>query len=392
MKSKRKPSKLGRRKCGSYKEAARSKYTVKPKPERRKVARRIGVKERKGTGVIGLLGGESKVALRKLQEAGFVKSFKKCPFCRRGSLTEPEKRTDKQGDQLWQRCKRYACNRRFNVLRGSKFDKTKLSPAQVALIVKRYTSTDKIVPPAVDDLAGEAESGRFATTEIVEVLRKQEVAVAKRLNVRGQLSGDCEIDEHGVRSYHVSRENKAFQKYHTKKVEASNHKYFLSYFRVIGLRQRGHGKMYMHVLPPKLLPPGSKPPPLSESELLNCKILKRLKKGSVVTHSDGAQAYKSVLKNYFKRLRSRAVSHKDMEFVKKVRPVRLPSGKSSSMTGTQAIDRTWETLDAVVPNQLVTKKSHDINPLLERYCWVWLYRVNHYNKDGFEEMGKYFSK
>ena len=53
-----------------------------------------------------------------------------------------------------------------------------------------------------------------------------------------------------------------------------------------------------------------------------------------------------------------------MKLVKKVWPAHLPPGKSSTTTGTKAIDRTCETLDAVVPNQLITKKGHEINPLL----------------------------
>eukprot|EP00973_Karenia_brevis_P002200 295870-Karenia_brevis.AAC.1 len=59
---------------------------------------------------------------------------------------------------------------------------------------------------------------------------------------------------------------------------------------------------------------------------------------SVVIHSDGALAYPAVISKHFRRLRHRAVVHKNMEFTKFIRPVQLPSGRSSSLAGTQAVD------------------------------------------------------
>ena len=82
-----------------------------------------------------------------------------------------------------------------------------------------------------------------------------------------------------------------------------------------------------------------------------------------------------------------------MQFVKVVRPLKVGRcSTSSSLSGTQALDSTWRTLDATIPPQVHSKLNHDANPLLEKYTYVWLYRVNHRNEDGFQRLGKYICK
>ena len=79
-----------------------------------------------------------------------------------------------------------------------------------------------------------------------------------------------------------------------------------------------------------------------------------------------------------------------MEFVRPIRAVRLPSGRSASLSGTQAIDSTWKTLDRSIPSELKTEANHDVNPRLVEYVYSWLYRVNSRNVDGFEQLGGHF--
>ena len=179
-------------------------------------------------------------------------------------------------------------------------------------------------------------------------------------------------------------------KYHTKALLKRKVPYFLNYIRVVGMRKRGGGKTYLEFLPPKLLPPGSTPPPISEKELVGSRILHRAKPRSTVFHHDGAWSYDRVIKDKFKKLRSRSVVHANMEFVRPIRSVRLPGGRSSSLSGTQAIDSTWKTLDRSIPSELKTKANHDVNPRLVEYVWSWLYRVNSRNVDGFEKLGGHF--
>ena len=128
-------------------------------------------------------------------------------------------------------------------MRLSYFAGTKLRPSQLAMVIKRYTSLDKIAAPTVDELADECEGGRQQVRNIVDKLRAMECAIAKKENSRGTVTGDIEIDEHGIRSFHVSKTNPAFLDYHTKELYAKKHPYFLNYIRIIGLRQRGGGKL-----------------------------------------------------------------------------------------------------------------------------------------------------
>ena len=167
--------------------------------------------------------------------------------------------------------------------------------------------------------------------------------------------------------------------------------YHINYWRIVGLRKRGNGRVYIRILPPCLLPPGSKPPPISVQELLQSKILHRVLRRSTVVHSDGAVSYPIVMRKHFKGLRPRAVKHSTMEFVRRIAPTRLKRGSTSPLSGTQSIDSTWKTLDASIPAEVHTKIAHDINPLLEEYMFSWLYRINHRNIDGFQAMVRYMS-
>ena len=81
-----------------------------------------------------------------------------------------------------------------------------------------------------------------------------------------------------------------------------------------------------------------------------------------------------------------------MEFVRNVRPVALPSGPSSSKAGTENIDSSWKTLNRSIPDEVHTKKYHDLNPRLVEYVWSWVYRINHRNVDGFSCLGGYIEK
>ena len=242
--------------------------------------------------------------------------------------------------------------------------------------------------PTVNDLAAECEGGRHAVGSIVNALRGVEASIAKRENRRGQLEGDLEIDEHGIRSFHISPTNPAFAGLVPRKLAAKGHKYFLNYLRVIGMRVRGGGRVVLEFLPHKPLPPKSSPPVLSAKELVDCGILRRAKAHCTVIHSDGAWAYPKVLKKHFPALVPRAVVHKNLEFVRVVRPVALGSVSSSTLSGTQSIDSTWKSLDSSIPHTVKTKANHNVNPVLERYVFSWLYRVNRKNTDGFTDMGK----
>ena len=117
-------------------------------------------------------------------------------------------------------------------------------------------------------------------------------------------------------------------------------------------------------------------------------MLKRAKKGSTVIHSDGALGIKAALEKG-SRLKHRSVTHTHMEFARRIQPA-VPGG--STLSGTQAIDSTWKTLNKCIPGQLNTKKCHGMNPLVEDYAWSWVNRLNNRNKDGFMTLGSHIAK
>ena len=271
-------------------------------------------------------------------------------------------------------------------MKFSAFPKTKLTAGQLHSVTEKYSDLDNVKPPSVDDLAGACGAGRFQVEDVVTKLRKLEVEHAKRTNQRGQISGDVEVDEHGIRSFCVSRTNPHY-KHLIPKVKAGRKPppYWRAYVRVIGARVRGGSKTYLKFLPLRLVYPTAKPPPLSNEELINSRILNRLRAKKTVVFTDGAKAYDSIIKSMYRGiLISRAVSHKNMQFCKKVRTT---SGHSK-LAGTQSIDSVWSHLQKSIPSSIHTKAGHKMNPLIEDYTWSWLYRQNHKNQDGLKLIGK----
>ena len=134
---------------------SRVKYTPKPTAAQRKLVRRTGKKDRKDKGPMGMLGGDDRVALEHLHAAGYVPRHKKYPECKKGALSEPAPQKSKAGGHLLYRCGRNSCNVRFNALKHSMFSGAKLTPKQLAMVIKQYTNSDKTAPPPSDDLAAD---------------------------------------------------------------------------------------------------------------------------------------------------------------------------------------------------------------------------------------------
>ena len=68
-----------------------AKYTRARKPEKRKLARRILLSDRRGKGLIGFIGGDEQTALEQLQAAWYIPPKpKKCPVCTKGALSQPQ--------------------------------------------------------------------------------------------------------------------------------------------------------------------------------------------------------------------------------------------------------------------------------------------------------------
>lgn len=221
---------------------------------------------------------------------------------------------------------------------------------------------------------------------------------ARRSNSVGTVAGDLECDGHSVRSMHISKRNAHFRHLHPKASDKSKRaanlrkaKYFLMYLRILALRKRGSGKIYIAFGDDVLLPPRSRPPPENIEEVLRSKLLDRAAEKSVI-HFDGALAWQSAIRTRYahKKFKVRKVVHHKMEFVAKCRRVRLPNGtRSSSLTGTQCIDGSWASLSGYIPKGMPSKfKGGPVNPALYDHIFEWLWWTNHKSTCGFDACGQ----
>ena len=321
--TRRKPRRVVNKSKADYARDRRREYTIHPVPPRRKRARRQSAWGPDGRrhDVVPVL--NSRESLSKLIAAGYVNGKPdKCSKCGlQGSLTDPMGRSDEADGHLYYNCwtSYDRCNGRTNCMAIGNLPFVKMTPGQVHRAVDAYTNSDNQRPPSSDDIAGLCGGGRTQTAKLVTYLRNLEAQDGQRECENIRIGGDIEIDEHAVRTFHVSVNNKHYKHLEPKlKKGQKKPKYWLVYLRVIGIRQRGGGKTIVKFLPHKLLRPKAKPPPITKEELIESGLLKRCRKGSVI-FSDGAKAYGSVINSMFKgKLISREVSHKNMEFTRRV--------------------------------------------------------------------------
>jgi hypothetical protein len=373
---------------------AGSRYTPQGKAgSRTTTVRRLGVQALKMKGLASVVNqGE---ALRRLQEAKYLQKFLSCPLCR-GNITEPFELPGRLGF-FRQRCMSWGCRHAVTAYANSPFEGVRMSAAQLMICLDAYTGNDALKRESTDSICRKVEAGRSSVLHVTQKMGEIIEEAAQKANKEGLISGDLEADGHAVRSTHVSKANPHFKHLHPKADDKSSRaqglrkaKYFLLYIRILGLRKRGSGKMYMAFGDPVLLPPRSKPPPENKSEVLRSNILSRAGAKSVI-HFDGAHAWPQVIKDNYKhkKFRVRQVSHKNMEFVRKCRRVRFLDGsQSASLTGTQAVDSTWGSLSKFIPSGVTTKYKQAVNPKLVSIIFQWLWWANHPNTDGFKACGK----
>jgi len=368
-------------------------YTVQP-TYRRTLVRRGGVASLKKKGVASMI--SLSQAYERLTKAKYLFRPRRCPDCH-GKLTGPH--AFKQSMVL--RCSAFACHRRWSVLEGSPFKGSRLNLAQLWTVVDAYTNNDSLKKCSTDRICSKAEAGRWAVLSVTQTLSRLLVAEAKRENKQGSVGGDVEVDGHTVRSMCVSKTNLKFKHLHPKescRTKRANRlrraKYYLLHIRVLGLRKRGSGKVFMAFGDDILVPPRSRPPPENLDEVLKSDLFKRVQNKATV-HFDGAQAWPAAIrKKYrYKQFKLRHVSHSRMEFVKKCRRVRNVNGRlGASKTGTQMIDATWGSLSKFINHGIHTKKQKQVNPALYESMWEWLWWVNRVNVNGFDVCGDVVAK
>ena len=252
----------------SYMKVRKQQYTKKSAPPRLKKARRESAwgsdGRRKKARLLNSLEG-----LKELQGAKYVeKKPSVCPKCKReGTLTDPQGRSDKAEGYLYHRCRLGydTCGARINCLSHSKIPLTKMTPGQLHCVVDEYSNSDNLRPPSSDDIAGKCGGGQIQVKKVVDFLQGIDAEQGMQDSKKATVGGDVEVDEHCVRTVHISVNNKHYEHLAPKKVKKLP-KYWLCYVRVIGLRRRGGGKTILKFLPVKLLRPRAKPPPLSKQD------------------------------------------------------------------------------------------------------------------------------
>ena len=178
----------------------------------------------------------------------------------------------------------------------------------------------------------------------------------KRLRFSKNVEGDCS----GLRKFHnVSKGNSYFarlvQEYKHKHSAGPLPNVFITHWRVAGLLERETGRIVVRSIDFKLLKPGSRPPVESFQELEDCQILKHMQP-KLFLHPDGARSWKKVATVYkLKRA--------------------LPGRKKT--TGTQMLDRAWQSLKTWLPKQLHNKSKGAIRKdVFDKYLNSWMFRRN----------------
>ena len=83
-------------------------------------------------------------------------------------------------------------------------------------------------------------------------------------------------------------------------------------------------------------------------------------------------------------VRSFHVKHTKMEFVKKVK-----KGAGHILTGTQCIDRFWQSVDSYIPSSVQSKRDMTVNPRLLMYLYSYIWRSQLPKKANFaKHLGK----
>ena len=122
----------------------------------------------------------------------------------------------------------------------------------------------------------------------------------------------------------------------------------------------------MVLLPIVLQPPGCAPKPEAYDEVHESQLFKHVGPGRGLrtqVHSDGAPCWPKIVEGMKKNsVCSFHVKHNKMEFVKEVK-----KGAGHILTGTQCIDRFWQSVDSYIPSSVQSKREMTVNPRLLMY-------------------------
>ena len=157
--------------------------------------------------------------------------------------------------------------------------------------------------------------------------------------------------------------------------------YFLCYIRVFGMSQRGTNRFCFVKAPLKLVPRGAKPPVESVSEVLQSKLLTKIRQNSQC-FTDGCLSWESAAKKMKKTLKFEQVKHCRSQFTRKLRGKRKPG--QSKVAGTQQIDKLWTWCKGFICGRVKTRINGLPNPQLYNQAYQYVWRKNNVEKDLFK--------
>ena len=302
-------------------------------------------------------------ALQELVRLGFVKGHRgKCPSCK-GKLSEPEEY--QYEGHLYVRCCDWRRQQRFNVTYFSIFHGSRMKLPDLLKLLVFYARSNRLKSPKVSDAMS--------------------VLCSKKKHMFGHLEGDA----HTIRKVYVSKTNPEFQdevqdalrRWKAQKPGKPEPKYWLGHVRIVGIKARAAATVVV-VLPTRLVPPGPSPPVESFVELKNSGLAGHINTDrgrQSLLHSDGAQAWPCLVSALGKpSVTSDHVSHSKHEFARTVAVKRRANKRPAAyITGTQSIDRYWQTAQDFIPATLHAKHAKEVNPDLYRYlfAFVWRYQL-----------------
>lgn len=318
----------------------------------------------------------TKQALVWLQSRKVYKKPVECLHCN-GKLKGPF--IDKKSKGLAHYfCRSKDCNVWINATRWSPFDGSKLPLPKIVAIIEYYCKLSSTAAARSLDVAAQCSVGLKPADAIVRCLRLLEARAGEQLNKDLMLTGDLEVDCHGVRKCYVSLTNPHFRA-EISDLKSRNpgkqFKYSQLHIRIAGIAQRC-GKLVIAILPYKLVPPSARPPVESILEVRSSQLLHRAKDPATI-FADGAQAWTSVAAQDCPWLLKREVVHSEFEFTREV----TNRKGGSKLAGTQSIDQRWRRLDDYIPEQLNIKAERQVNPELWGYVYSWLWRHNNPGQD-----------
>jgi hypothetical protein len=337
------------------------------------------------------MGALNMLAIKEMDNAGYVNLPKRCPACRGGKL---KLRTTSSGQatKVSMQCDEWDCKASFSPLSFSTILPPivgkGLTPAKVHDAIKAYTSCGLSKRASPECVAKQISCGKRPLTRLYSALTEKEAELGEKLNASTRLKVNVEVDGHRLRTGRLG--HRLAVKLYPGLVDAWKKKnknkqcpkYWLLPVIVLGAWQRGSDKGLLCPGRLKLSAPSSKPGTEGVEEVRAASFFSKVTRNSVI-FPDGAVAWNTVAQDSDRGLKVAAVVHANSEFVR--RDSRAKSRGASRWRGTQTLDRRWNGLNDWVGKKISTLIKGEVNPKL--WTRVRSYQWRCRQKDVYTQLG-----